>query len=380
MNRLPRIALLAVVAASLALASGCSDGAANTEGPAPVVLPAGPEALGDGRVRLDPATSAHLDIEEVTPLAWRTWVSAPARVSLRDGALVAVSAPLNGRITSIDVVVGQQVEAGDALARIVSADAAGARAELQSAQAHERSARDQLARQQRLMEAGVGIERDLVTAEIEVASAQADVRRARLAVQALGEGSGSEIVLRAPISGTIITRAVSSGSSVTDDGEPLFEIGDLSGTWFVADVFERDLVHVDVGAEVRIERVAGQDALEGRVALIGSTFDTSMRRAPVYIELTSPNGSVLRPGTTARVDIATSAEASMVVPTSALLLKDGTRRVVYVQTEENVYEMRDVTVGRTHNGVIQVLHGLNEGDRVVTRGALLVDADADLHI
>ena len=66
------------------------------------------------------------------------------------------------------------------------------------------------------------------------------------------------------------------------------------------------------------------------------------------------------------------------LPTAAILIKDGRETLVYVETAPNVFEARPVQVGLARGGMTPVLNGLSTGDRVVVGGALLLDGEASL--
>ena len=86
----------------------------------------------------------------------------------------------------------------------------------------------------------------------------------------------------------------------------------------------------------------------------------------------------LQAGMLAQVALTAGSDAAIVVPVSAVLIKDGKRRVVYIEQPEGNFAARDVVLGRNHEGRVAILKGLNPGDRVVVRGALLLDTQAEL--
>ena len=79
----------------------------------------------------------------------------------------------------------------------------------------------------------------------------------------------------------------------------------------------------------------------------------------------------------AQVALRVGAEKGISVPVSAVLIKDGKRRVVYVERPDGAFEARDVQTGHNRNGRVVILQGLAAGDKVVVRGALLLDNQAE---
>jgi multidrug efflux pump subunit AcrA (membrane-fusion protein) len=79
----------------------------------------------------------------------------------------------------------------------------------------------------------------------------------------------------------------------------------------------------------------------------------------------------------ARVEIEVG-DAGLGIPTASVLVKDGGRTVVFVQRDQRTFLAREVQVGPPVRGRAPVLAGLDRADRIVTRGALLIDGQADL--
>lgn len=192
------------------------------------------------------------------------------------------------------------------------------------------------------------------------------------------------IDLLAPISGTIIVKKAYKGQYLKT-GEPLFEMGDLARLWFHAEVYERDLPDIRLGqkASIRTATMPGRD-FEGVVTFIDPNFDAQTRSTKVRIEVDNPlaeegAGSLRRllpHRAYAEADLVADLGEALVVPRSALL-RDGRRTLVYVEAEGG-YEPRTVRAGRTGNQGVEILDGLKEGERVVTQGNLMLDAEAQL--
>ena len=108
---------------------------------------------------------------------------------------------------------------------------------------------------------------------------------------------------------------------------------------------------------------------------LGATLDKESRRASVVVALDQQNPE-LRSGMLARVGVQVSTAHEMLIPVTAVLIKDESRSVVYVQHENNVFEARTVTLGRPSRGMVPVISGLKTGEKIVVRGGLLLDGAA----
>ena len=371
----PRILIRSVLAAaSMAAAApmltGCSPASATTSDREP------PEPTPDGVVRIPETSRQFVTVEPAAGGSESGTLRAPAHVEFKDGAIAQLGAPLEGRVVKVHVRTGDVVRPGEPLVTLDCPEAAAVRAAVDTAGASLREAKAALDREHRMLEQGVGIEREKLAAETKVSEIEAELSRAQAHLQFVGAGTGTAVVLRAPIAGTVINRKATEGLAVPQGGDPLVEIGDPSTLWVVADVFERDLPLVRANAVVHVELPSQQQTLDGKVVSIGTVVATGSRTAPVRIGLTS-SGKLIHPGMYGRADIALApADGALTLPTEAVLVK-GKDTVVYVEKNPTTFERRTVVVGAPLNGRVQVISGVSPGDRIVVRGALLLDGSAD---
>jgi len=388
--RLVRSAPLLATALLALVISGCTSSSAQPESPPASAESSSKASAGrttatnadtaeadarNGIVRIKPESQPYVGVEEVAANQTDSTLSVPAHVEFGDGAVSQVGAPLDGRILRVHVIVGQKVHAGDPLLTLDCPDATGSRAAALVADASLREANLELERQRRMQKEGVGIERDLVAAETKVAAAEAEVKREEAVNASLGTGTAGTVVVKAPIDGVITTRKANVGMSVERGGEPLVEIGDPAALRVVADVFERDLSGILPGANVEFTFASTDHVLHGKVAGQNEVVGSGLRTASVFLSIDGKN-PVLRPGMYGRAKIEL-ADASITLPVSAVLIKDGRDSIVYVQRDAQTFERRSVRLSQPVEGRVQVLSGLQQGDKVVVRGALLLDGAAD---
>jgi len=79
----------------------------------------------------------------------------------------------------------------------------------------------------------------------------------------------------------------------------------------------------------------------------------------------------------AQVRLQVVGEEGLSIPVAAVLIKDGKRRVVYVEKADGKFEAREVQTGRNRDGRVVILQGLAPGEKIVVRGALLLDTQAE---
>ncbi len=332
-----------------------------------------------GAIKVSAASRPYVVVKPVGYDAATAIVRAPARVAFRDGAVSRLDTPVPGRVTEVRVKTGDHVKAGDPLVVLSSPDAAATRATATAATVELDAAQHELARQDQMAASGVGIESERLAAKSKLRQLEAEVARARTTSALLGAGDGSTIILRAPIDGTVIARKATVGSVAQPGGDSLIELGNPNALWVIADVFERDVAQVQEGAEVDVELSTRTKPAHGKVVTVGSALTGSLRTAPVYIALDDDLAGV-RPGMYARALIKAPADGrqhTIVLPAESVLVKDGKKLVVYVRAGDDRYTPREVAVGPSVDGMVQVLSGLAVGDQVVVKGALLVDGAAE---
>lgn len=181
----------------------------------------------------------------------------------------------------------------------------------------------------------------------------------------------------APRDGIVLERSVSDGMKMAA-GTSLFRLADISTIWVLADVPERELSDVRIGAPTTL-RLRGRPevAFEGRVSVIYPQIAEVTRTAKVRIELANPDG-ILLPNMYADVEIgAGDASAELAVPSSAVI-DSGTRRIVILDRGEGRFEPREVKLGRRGDGMVAISEGISQGDRVVVSSNFLIDAESNL--
>ena len=193
------------------------------------------------------------------------------------------------------------------------------------------------------------------------------------------------VELLAPMTGTVVAKEVYAGQYVKE-GDKLFELADFSSMWFVFDAYERDLAWLKPGlaVEVTAPSLPGQ-VFTNVIAFIDPNLKDDTRSAKVRVELANPlveeggqSRRLIRHRAFADGRVRVETAPVLVVPRSAVLSPGG-QAVVYVERGNGAYEQRAVSLGRSGDDVWEVTAGLTEGERVVIRGNLLLDSQAQLN-
>jgi cobalt-zinc-cadmium efflux system membrane fusion protein len=296
-----------------------------------------------------------------------------------------ISSPLQGRVVEVRAHLGDRVKVGDTLLIIDSPDITQAYSEfVKEASELEYATRAyELAKE--LYQTKALALKDLKQAENDVIKARAEFRRSKEQLLSLRVPSAelnkplaqqritSRFDMKSPLSGTVVERTVTPGQSVgADAAQVLFTVADLDRLQVVADVYERDLALVKVSqvARVNVEAYPGAD-FAAVVASIGDVVDPSSRTIKVRAWVDNHDHR-LKPEMFARLrlDIG-DANPFLAIPKESVVEVDG-KYFVYLVEAPDKYVKREVRVSNVSNDFVRVLDGLSPGQRIVTKGAVLV--------
>jgi membrane fusion protein, heavy metal efflux system len=337
-----------------------------------------------------------LAFAQAQPTSFADLVSTDGKIAQDDDVTVQVTPPFSGRVVAVAVKAGDRVAKGQTLLTAEATDVAQARNDLVAAQtalatamAQNTTAQANSQRQQALFKISGAALRDVQQASSDAAAAADAVKadeaalalvKSRLAVLQASTGAGALAVVKAPVSGVVLSRQVGPGQylNATSNGAtaPIFTVGDTSRVWLSANVREEDASRIHLGERVQVH-VAGLPGrtFEGRVDYIAPALDPATRRLPVRATVAS-DGGLLKPEMFA--DFALEArrpDEALGVPASAVIYEGDTARV-WVAGQDRTLELRRIKAGRTANGEVEALSGLKPGDRVVTAGAIFIDRAA----
>ncbi len=318
-------------------------------------------------VRFSPAQRVMANISTVTveKKSMHPTLTAVGVVDFDERRQAVISARMRGRVDSVGgLVVGQNVRAGQTLFSIYSPELLTAMREylvaaaaLAGGELNQNSIQMLDATRQRLQE-------------------QNGLTDARIAALTESKEVTPNVDIVAPISGTVIKKNFVNGVYV-NEGTSLLELADLSKVWVYLDVYERELYAVHVGSRVALTADAYPGASwGGEVEFIDNVVQPATRTVRVRVSIANP-GARLKPQMFVRGSIATEARTAITAPASAVVTT-GQRAVVWVEREENVFEPRVVTTGARVGDDLEILTGLEPGEKVASTGGFLIDSESKL--
>jgi cobalt-zinc-cadmium efflux system membrane fusion protein len=284
---------------------------------------------------------------------------------------------------------GEHVKKGTPLLRIDASEFLQGQSDLLNAVAALKLARTNEERKHAAYEGKGGSLQDWQQSQAELAAAQTTFAAAHDRLRIFGTTDEQiEAIERAakpnpvtdvlaPISGVITDRQVGPGQYIQAGGAtPVFTIGDLSTVWLIAAVRETDAPFIAPGQSAEVRVLAFPDQVfDAKVTVVGPQVDPVTHRIPVRATIANPGGK-LKPQMYASFHIITgNASESAAVPEEAVV-REGDQAHVWVVQDDNALTLRAVRTGRIRAGMVEVLQGLKPGERVVTRGSLFMDREA----
>jgi cobalt-zinc-cadmium efflux system membrane fusion protein len=311
------------------------------------------------------------------------------KIAVNGDRATPVFSPYAGRVTRVIASLGDVVKAGAPLVTLEAAEFVQAQNDLKSAAAQEKLARINETRKHALYDAKGGSLQDWQSAQADLSTAETALSSVRNRLSILGKSAADVgalerqpsidpvATLTAPIAGVIVDRQVGPGQYLqSGNGTALFTIADPSSVWLLANVREADAAQVKLGQSVEVHVLAyPMRTFKARVAYIAALIDSATHRLPVRAEIDNRDGA-LKPEMFANFRILTSdASQSPAIPQSAVVY-EGDAAHVWVLREDGLLVFKSIRIGRSNDGLIEVLDGLTPGERVVTQGGLFIDQAA----
>ena len=374
-----------------------------------------PEAARPTRVQAPPGTFRPtqqqwrgLKLAPVTVGAFRPEQMTEGTIAVDDDLTTPVFSHYSGRVIKVIAMLGDVVEPGTPLFIINASEFVQAQNDLVTALANLRTARSQLAmaqtterRTHELYLAQGGALKDWQQAQTDLIAAQNTVRADEIALHAVRNrlrilGKTDEEIasleaqptqkldplatVTAPIRGTVTQRQIGVGQYINSEANgasnPVYTISDLSTVYLIANVREVDAPLMQVGLPLEVHVLAYPDRLfKGKISWIAPSIDANTHRLLVRAEVENFDRA-LKPGMFANFSIITGEPSTAPAVPQEAIIYEADRARVWVAGDKDTLALREIRTGRTSDGVVEVLAGLADGERVVTSGTVFIDRAA----
>jgi cobalt-zinc-cadmium efflux system membrane fusion protein len=302
-----------------------------------------------------------------------------ARLAYDEDVTARVAVGVAGRITAIKVAPGDVVKAGQVLAEIDSPDFGSAAADLAKARADEDRKRQAVERARALGPGDAISLKDWESLQADLAQAAAETLRAKQRLSNLDPLGlvvvGQRMKLLSPVAGVVTERTATPALEVNAGlAAPLFVVTDPHKLWLLIDLPEALLSRIQRGSAVEVDSDAyPAERFQARIVQVGAVVDSNTRRVTVRARLDNAQLKLL-PEMFVRARILQDKGRGVRVPNSAIV-NQGVYNHVFVQTAAGEFQRRRVSLLTQGSDTSYVGAGLQGDERVVTTGALLLDAE-----
>lgn len=277
---------------------------------------------------------------------------------------ITIMPEMAGLLTQVYVKEGQNVSAGQVLAKI---DDGGLSQQIQQMQVQEQLAKTTFERQKRLWDQNIG-------SEIQYLQAKANYEAQSKAISSM-QKTIAKTTVRAPFSGTIDDVITEQGTVVSPGMSQLFRLVSLKDMYINVDVPETYITSITKGTDVTVEFPVLGESMKSKIRQTSNYINPANRSFSIEIPVSNKSGMV-KPNLTAKLKINDyTAQNAILVPLSVISEnQDGEQYVMIATQNDNglVAMRRKVETGKASGDLIEIIAGLKAGDKVITEGARTV--------
>ena len=276
--------------------------------------------------------------------------------SIEAGDAITVASEIAANVVDLPYREGRPVEKGAVLAQL---DDSQLKAEVDRTSALRDQARSTYERVKSVVEQGAGSAQDLDDAAAALKVAEAN--------HALAETRLSKARITAPFDGVVGSKRVSPGAYLKV-GDAITDLARISELKVIFSAPERYLAKLTPGAAASVSTTAYPGySLSGRIDVIDPVLDPETRSARVTARLRNPGGK-FRPGMSANVSVVLSERMNALTIPNEAVFAEGNQTLVYVVKADSTVARRAVKLGTRLTDVVEVVQGLEPGERVVAAG------------
>ena len=316
-----------------------------------------------GKADVKPQEETKIPLVEVYSAAYMTVSHETVYSSTIQANIVNnISPQTAGRIRKLNVEVGDFVSKGQVLAEID-------RMQLEQAELKLKNDERELERCRQLLNEGGLSQSDFDSMELAF-------KVSKTSYDNLVENT----ILRSPVSGVITARNYDVGDMYSMSS-PVYTVQQITPVKLLVAVSETDYTRISKGDKcvITADALPGE-SFKGSVVRIYPVMDPSSHTFNVEVQVPNANAR-LRPGMYARVSLNMGDTESIVIPDAAIVKQQGSgQRTVFVLKDDDTAEVRLVTLGKFFDGQYEVLEGLSEGDRVVSKGQASLRAGVKVEV
>ena len=312
-------------------------------------------------------------VTDVVMAAQTDAITLTGKVAFNDDNVAKLYPLVSGNVSGIKVMLGDFVNAGQALAVVKSSEMAGYGNDLIGAETNLRIAQINLAKTKDMYKSGLASMPDSLNAAMAFEQAKASLVRTNQVLKINGGGTKGDYVVKSPISGFVVEKNVNNAMTIrSDNGNTMFTISDLKNIWIWANVYESNIDRIHIGDNVTVETISYPGKiLNGKIDKVMNVLDPTNKVMKVRIVL--PNaGYLLKPEMFTTVTVSNKLQKEAItIPSSALIFDHSQYFVIVFKSKSNLI-ITPVELINTVGSNTYVASGITAGDKVVTNQTLQV--------
>ncbi len=336
------------------------------------------------RLTEEEMTEFGIEVRTAGPGLIKIHVNLPGEVTVNADRLGHVVPRVPGIVREVKKTLGDKVRTGEVMAILESRELADAKSAYLAAQERVELALANFRREKKLWTKKISSEQEYLEAKQALAEIRIELRSTEQKLHALGfsetfleklpahpDVDYTRYEIRAPFDGTVIEKHITIGEVLKET--EAFVIVDLDTVWVNLSVYQKDLPLVQIGQKATISAGRGLPEAQGTISYLGPMVGEKTRTAPARVVLSNEDGR-WKPGLFVNARVAVSEmEAAIAVPKTAIQTMED-QPSIFVRTEEG-FEPRSVSLGRSNEVNIEILSGLEKGERYVSKGAFTLKAE-----
>ena len=280
---------------------------------------------------------------------------------------------VSGVVTKTYFTLGEEVKKGQLLLEMMSSELSSLSSLKISLQSQILVAQRELESVQEMHIDKIASQRDLMEAQSNLDILKAELQNANAQLNMFSASSDRGVFqVKAPTSGTIISKNIASGMQISAESDPLFTISDLSEVWIMANIYAGNIPYVKKDMSVEITAVAYPGELfSGKISAISQVFDSNERVLKARIVMDNADGKLM-PGML--VDAKVEKEDGILgnaAPINALIFDDNQHFLVLYKSDCDI-EVRKVTPNVQNNTHVFFENNIEEGEQIIVKNHLLI--------
>lgn len=315
-------------------------------------------------------------------------LTVPAKLMVNQNNEAQVASLVQGRVHKVFANIGDYVKSGSPLMQIEGLEVGEIKAQFLKAKAQLNFAKTNFNRQKSLFEQNIGSQKALNEAQAEYEKALAEFNAEDKKIHSIGlsdkdleeektndgDHDAGTLTIKSPISGIIIERNVVTGQLV-DETVNSFRIINNENLWVEGQIYENDYPKISGNPEISFVTPAfPNEQFKGKVFFIGQVVDEHTRTIPVRAELLNKK-SKLKPQMFGEMKISLSSDVKGILVPSESIVKEGSESYIFIAKNDSTFDKRNIQLGMQINDMIEVIKGIAEGEKIVTKGSFFLKSE-----